>query len=102
MGLILNACVDDYQDANPTPLKDSPAVASVTIQDELLENGSSTKIIASVVDAPGGIDSVGVETADSEGDPIGSYVVDTPLTGQTKAEIEITYSAPENTETYGN
>ena len=39
IGLILNACVDDYQDANPPLLLDAPAVSSVTAADDLIFDG---------------------------------------------------------------
>ena len=94
LATFLNACVDDYQDANPPRLKDSPAVSSVTVANELLKSGESTKITAVVVDAPAGVDSVGVEALDEDDEPVGTYTVDTPLTGQTKGDIEITFTAP--------
>ena len=93
---LMNACVDDYQDANPPRLKDSPAVSSVAIADEILKGGTSTKITAVVVDAPAGVDSVGVEALDADEEPVGSFTIDTPLTGQTKGDIEITFTAPAN------
>jgi len=95
-GLIvfIYACVDDYQDANPPRLLDSPAVSRVTASDDEIRDGESTLVTATVVDAPAGIDSVAVSTIDQNGDEIGTYSIDTPLTGQTQGDIEITYTSP--------
>jgi hypothetical protein len=88
------ACVDDYQDANPPSLLDSPAVSRVTaVDDEILE-GESTTVTATVVDAPAGVDSVAVTAMDENENSVGSYTVNTPLTGQTAGDIEISYTAP--------
>jgi len=93
----LASCVDDYQDANPPRLLDGPALNSIEVSEDLIQDGTSTTIVANVVDAPAGIDSVAVTTADENGDPKGTTTVETPITGQTRAEIEITYTAPANT-----
>jgi hypothetical protein len=91
----IHSCVQDYKDANPPRLKDSPAVASVTIQDDLIFDGSSTKITINVVDAPAGIDSVGYNAIDENGDPVGDMTFDnlSSLIGQTKGEIIATYTS---------
>ena len=92
--LIVYACVDDYQDANPPRLLDSPAVSRVTAQDDDLLEGESTTVTAIVVDAPAGVDSVAVTARDETGEDTGSYTVDTPLNGQTSGDIVVTYTAP--------
>jgi len=94
---LIFSCVDDYQDANPPPLLDGPALYSVDVANDLIKDGTSTTITANVVDAPAGIDSVAVTTADENGEPLGTVSVDTPINGQTTAQIEISYTAPENT-----
>ncbi len=94
---VIASCVDNYQDANPPRLKDGPALNSVEVANDLIQDGTSTTILANVVDSPAGIDSVAVTTADENGDPKGTTTVETPITGQTRAEIEITYTAPANT-----
>jgi hypothetical protein len=88
------SCVDDFQDANPPRLLDSPAVTTVTSSDPEILEGESTTITATVVDAPAGVDSVAVTATDEAENSVGSYTVDTPLTGQTAGDIEITYTAP--------
>ena len=99
VGLILNACVDDYQDANPPRLLDAPAVSSVTAADELIFDGQSTQITIVVVDCPAGIDSVAYEIADENGDPVGSVTIDNldQMRGQTKGDIVATYTSVEKT-----
>lgn len=96
-GLILltYSCVEDYQDANPPRLLDAPAVNSITISDDLIEDGTSTEITVNVVDAPAGVDSVGVSAVDENDDPAGSYTIDSNYSGITKGEITISYEAPE-------
>jgi len=95
--LLIFSCVDDYQDANPPHLLDAPALYSVDVSNDLIKDGTSTTITANVVDAPAGIDSVAVTTADENGDPLGNVNIETPINGQTEAQIEIMYTAPENT-----
>lgn len=94
-GLLLLAysCVDDYQDANPPRLLDAPAVSRVTAVKTEINDGESTQVTATVVDAPAGVDSVAVTTTDENGDPVGSTTIDTPLTGQTQGDIEVTYTS---------
>ncbi|MBR9997791.1 MAG: hypothetical protein KFF73_02415 [Cyclobacteriaceae bacterium] len=92
--VLVYSCVDDYQDANPPRLLDSPAVTRVTASDSEILEGESTTITATVVDAPAGVDSVAITATNEDGDPVGSYTLNTPLTGQTQGDIEITYTAP--------
>jgi hypothetical protein len=87
-------CVDDYRDANPPRLLDSPAVSRVTASDDDILEGESTTVTATVVDAPAGVDSVAVTATDEAGNSVGSYSVETPLTGQMAGDVEITYTAP--------
>ncbi len=96
--LLLYSCVEDYQDANPPRLKDSPAVSSVTANDEVITDGSSTKINIDVVDAPAGIDSVGYIITDENGDSVGMVTLDNfnSVKGQTKGQILATYTADKN------
>jgi hypothetical protein len=95
LGIMLNACVDDYQDANPPRLLDAPAVSSVTAADDLIFDGQSTQITIVVVDCPAGIDSVAYEIADENGDPIGTVTIDNldEMKGQTKGDIVATYTS---------
>ncbi len=95
LGIVLNACVDDYQDANPPRLLDAPAVSSVTATDDLIFDGQSTQITIVVVDCPAGIDSVAYEIADENGDPIGTVTIDNldEMRGQTKGDIVATYNS---------
>jgi hypothetical protein len=96
---VIYSCVEKYQDANPPHLMDSPAVYSVDATSDLITDGSSTKITINVVDAPAGIDSVGYAIADENGDPVGSVSIDnlSSVLGQTKGQIEATYTSMENT-----
>jgi hypothetical protein len=91
---IMTSCVDDYQDANPPRLLDSPAVSRVTVSDNVIKDGENTLVTATVVDAPAGVDSVAVSPQDESGNLVGTFTIDTPLTGQTKGDIEVTYTAP--------
>lgn len=95
VGVLINACVDDYQDANPPRLLDAPAVASVTAANEFIQDGESTTITISVVDCPAGIDSIAYQLADENGDPIGKLTIDNfnEVKGKNKAEIVATYTS---------
>lgn len=95
LGILVNACVDDYQDANPPRLLDAPAVSSVTAADDLIFDGQSTQITIVVVDCPAGIDSVAYQIADENGDPIGTLTIDNlnEIKGQTKGDIVATYTS---------
>ena len=92
------SCVEDYQDANPPRLLDSPAVSSVDATSSLIIDGSSTQITINVVDAPAGIDSVGYSIADENGDPVGTVTIDnlSAVKGQTKGQINATYTSEKN------
>ena len=89
------SCVEDYQDANPPRLLDSPAVSSVDATSSLITDGSSTQIAINVVDAPAGIDSVGYSIADENGDPVGTVTIDNlnSLKGQIKGQVNATYTS---------
>ncbi len=97
IGLALPACVDDYQDANPPRLLDSPAVSSITVADDEIKDGTSTTITVVVVDAPAGLDSISVVALDQNEDEVGSYSIDTQYKGMTNGDVEITYTAPTQT-----
>lgn len=92
--LLVFSCVDDYRDANPPRLLDSPAVSRVTASNNVIKDGESTQVAATVVDAPAGVDSVAVSPQDESGNIVGTYTIDTPLTGQTQGDIEVTYTSP--------
>jgi len=89
------SCVDDYQDANPPRLKDAPAVSSVTVADDLIQDGESTQITIVVVDCPAGIDSVGYTIEDESGNEVGSVTIDNldAMRGQTRGDILATYTS---------
>ena len=90
---LLSSCVDEFEDANPPPLLDAPAVNSLSVNDTLVNGGQTLSLSINVTDAPGGIDSVGASAQDGNGIERGSFTVETPLTGQTSGEIIITYTA---------
>ncbi|HLF35914.1 MAG TPA: hypothetical protein VI583_16845 [Cyclobacteriaceae bacterium] len=92
---IIPSCVDDYKDANPPRLKDAPAVASVSVQDLIITDGTSTTITISVVDAPAGIDSVGYSIADENGDELGTIAITNleAVRGKQEGEIIATYTS---------
>ena len=92
--LLLYSCVDDYQDANPPRLLDSPAVSRVTASNNVIKDGESTLVTATVVDAPAGVDSVAVSPQDESGNIVGTFSIETSLTGQTQGDIEVSYTAP--------
>jgi hypothetical protein len=95
VSFIIPSCVDDYLDANPPRLKDAPAVASVSVQDMIISDGTTTTITISVVDAPAGIDSVGYSIADESGDEVGSVAITNleTLKGKQEGEIIATYTS---------
>lgn len=96
-GILLVSCVDDYTDANLPRLLDAPAVSSVAIADDEIRDGTSTQITVVVVDAPAGLDSVAVTALDENEDEVGEYSIETAYEGMTAGDIEITYTAPEQT-----
>jgi hypothetical protein len=95
IGFTIYSCVEDYQNANPPRLKDAPAVASISAQDNIITDGTSTKITINIVDAPAGIDSVGYSLTDENGDAIGNLTFDnfSTLKGQVKGQLIATYTA---------
>jgi hypothetical protein len=97
--LLISSCVDDYQDANPPRLLDSPAVSSVSAAADLILDGTSTQITIVVVDCPAGIDSVAYLIEDENGDPIGMVTIDNlnEMKGKTKGDILATYTSVSQT-----
>lgn len=87
------SCVDDYQDANPPRLLDSPAVSSISITNEILSGGGSTTITITVSDAPAGLDSVAT-SAIQDGEDIGGDFVVGDFQGLTQGSFDITYTLP--------
>ena len=96
--IIIYSCVDNYQDANPPKLKDAPAVASISVENDIIIDGTSTKITIKVVDAPAGIDSVGYSILDEHDQKSGTLTFDNlnTLRGQSTGQIIATYTAEKN------
>lgn len=92
--VLVMACVDDFQDANPPRLLDAPAVFEVSSSKTLLSGGESTTITISVSDAPAGVDSVAVEDTDDLGIAVGGTTVLVSGQGSTKGEVIAEYTAP--------
>ena len=92
--ILLLACVDDFEDANPPRLLDAPAVNSLSISDTLVDGGGDLSLSINVTDAPGGVDSIGIAAQDDNGIERGTSTVDTPLTLQTSGQFTMTYTAP--------
>lgn len=93
--LLVQSCVQDYQDANPPRLLDSPAVSSVTSADDILMAGESTQISIVVVDCPAGIDSLGYSIEDANGEEVGTITLDNfgEMKGRTSGTIQVTYTS---------
>ncbi len=87
--------VDDYQDANPPRLLDSPAVSGID-QDVMLLAGGADKVTITVTvsDAPAGIDSVIVEDTDYLGVPAGGSYKMISGGGIFSGDVVIEYTAP--------
>jgi len=97
VGLVffIASCVDEFTDSQAPVFFDSPAVSDVSFvnDNDTIEDGTSTDVSVIVVDAPGGVDSVGILLEDVNGDPAGTASVTTPLTGQTSGELIVNYVA---------
>lgn len=92
---VLFSCVDDFQDANPPRLLDSPAVNSMTITDDVINGGETTTIALSVTDAPAGLASVTVTDVNDIGVAAGGTInVLSNVEGITSGVIEVEYTAP--------
>ncbi|MEQ9302460.1 MAG: hypothetical protein RJQ14_00990 [Marinoscillum sp.] len=90
---VFSSCVDDYQDANPPRLLDGPAIYSLTVSNDTIEQGTTSEITVYVNDAPAGVDSVSVVDL-ADGDPAGGSYTVTDFSGLTQGDIKITYTAP--------
>lgn len=93
LAVIFVSCVDDYEDANPTRLLDSPAVLTVMVSNDTIEQGTTTDITLTVSDAPAGLDSIAV-SAVSDGEPAGGSFSLPDVSGLTSGEITVSYTAP--------
>lgn len=90
--VIFWGCVDDYQDANPPALLDAPAVHTLTVSDDLITDVGQTTLTIVVTDAPAGLDSVGVNAVNTDGEAIGgTFNVTTAFAGITSGNIDVTY-----------
>jgi len=94
LSVLITACVDDFQDANPPRLLDAPAVVTVSSSETILFGGESTVITISVSDAPAGIDSVAIEDTDDLGIAVGGTYVFVSGQGITQGEVVAEYTAP--------
>ncbi|GEM_PF-2623317 len=89
--IVVLSCVDDFQDANPPSLLDGPYY-TVSLSTDTVTGGESFNFVISVIDAPGGIDTVSITTPDN----IGSYSFNNldAMRGQTEGEITGTFVSP--------
>lgn len=105
----LSSCVDDYQDANPTPQLDGPAVYYSMVGDEVVAtdtdsdtwtyvpNGGTARIEISIPDAPGQIDSVSFSLSNIQlPTDWGSVTIEgfEAIKGQTTGTFTVVYHAP--------
>lgn len=94
--IMFSSCVDEYDEANPPRLLDSPAVSAVSVSDTVLQSNETTEISVVVSDAPGGIDSVSAVATDALGTEYGSFTSNvSELRENEKGTINLTYTAPE-------
>lgn len=89
------SCVDDYEDANPPLPLDAP-FSTLSVEDDTLAGGESTSFTITIVDAPGGIDSVGYITTDDKGQVIIDDASLNAAMGQQEGVITGTFIAPNN------
>lgn len=97
--LLTNACVDDYEDANP-PLRLDAPYSYVTPSLELgedgdvdLEGGEEVTFSVNIVDAPGELNSI--DYSFSKGGEVVSSTFD-QLIGATSGYFEVTVRTPQN------
>lgn len=95
MGLTIVACVDDYEDANPAPGLDAP-LSVLTVEKDTVDGGETITWSIQVVDAPGGIDSVGYITTDDKGTVTVDESSVNAARGQEEGVITGTFTAPFN------
>lgn len=100
-GILLSACVDDYEDANPAPLLDAP-IGSLTPASSaptnnsgqiVLEGGEEATVSISIYDAPGRLDSIAYEF--TRGGEVTGSTFDN-VRGQETGSFDVTFQAPYN------
>ncbi len=95
--VIFWGCVDDYQEANPATLLDAPAVHRLSLSDSLITDTETTTLSIFVVDAPAGLDSVGVNDVTPDGDPVGgTFSITSNFAGLTEGTVDVTYQPAAN------